>query len=94
MWLANNRLMEVNIHHAKTNLSKLIQQAENGEEIIIARAGKPAVKLVPVAKNKSRKSLLGSGIGKVWISEDFDSPETNKEIEDLFYNGDDEKFSR
>lgn len=86
--------MEVNIHHAKTNLSRLIQQAENGEEIIIARAGKPAVRLVPIAKKKSRKSLLGSGIGKVWISDDFDSPETNKEIEDLFYNGDDEKFSR
>lgn len=84
--------MEVNIHHAKTNLSKLIQQAENGEEIIIARAGKPAVKLVPVAKEKSCKSLLGSGIGKVWISENFDSPETNKEIEDLFSDNDNEKF--
>ena len=44
--------MEVNIHHAKTHLSKLIQQAEDGEEIIIARAGKPAVKLVPVAEKK------------------------------------------
>lgn len=87
--------MEVNIHHAKTNLSKLIQQAESGEEVIIARAGKPVVKLVPVAKEKSqRRRILGSAVGKIWISEDFDSPETGKEIEDLFYNGDDEKFVR
>lgn len=56
--------MEVNIHHAKTHLSKVIQQAEDGEEIIIARAGKTAVKLVPVAGKKISKSILGSGIGK------------------------------
>jgi len=86
--------VEVNIHHAKTHLSKLIQQAEDGEEIIIARAGKPAVKLVPVAEKKTSKSILGSGIGKIWISDDFDSPEIDKEIEELFYDGDDEKFSR
>lgn len=77
--------MEVNIHHAKTHLSKLIQQAEDGEEVIIARAGKPAVKLVPVAK-KSKRRIIGSARGKIWISDDFNSPETNKEIEDLFYN--------
>jgi prevent-host-death family protein len=40
--------MEVNIHHAKTNLSRLIVRAEAGEEVVIARAGKPAVRLVPV----------------------------------------------
>ncbi len=77
--------MAVNIHHAKTHLSKLIAQAENGEEVIIARNGKPVVKLVPVA-SKPKRRLLGSAKGKIWISEDFDSPETNKEIEDLFYN--------
>lgn len=80
--------MAVNIHHAKTHLSKLIEQAENGEEVIIARNGKPVVKLVPVADPPQRRSLLGCGIGKIWISDDFDSPETNKEIEDLFYNDD------
>lgn len=87
--------MEINIHAAKTNLSKLIQQAENGEEIIIARAGKPAVRLVPVAKHKTRRRhILGSGVGKVWIADDFDSPATDKEIEELFHSGDDEKFTR
>jgi prevent-host-death family protein len=75
--------MEVNIHDAKTNLSKLIQKAESGEEIIIARAGRPIVKLVPVPKSKRR--IIGSAKGKIWISDDFDSPETRKEIEDLFY---------
>ncbi len=77
--------MEINIHDAKTNLSKLIQKAENGEEVIIARAGKPAVKLVPVPA-RPRRRIIGSAKGKVWISDDFNSPETNKEIEDLFYN--------
>jgi prevent-host-death family protein len=78
--------MKVNIHYAKTHLSKLIEQAENGDEIILARNGKPAVKLVPVSNQEKKHGLLGAGIGKIWISEDFNSPEINKEIEDLFYN--------
>ncbi len=77
--------MQVNIHYAKTHLSKLIEKAENGEEIVLARNGKPAVRLAPLPATKKR-SLLGAGIGKIWISDDFNSPETNKEIEDLFYN--------
>jgi len=85
--------MEVNVHHAKTNLSKLIAAAESGEEVIIARNGKPAVKLVLVAPpvRKSRKHLRGSGIGKLWVAEDWDSPETNLEIQKLF-EADDPKF--
>ena len=75
--------MAVNVHYAKTHLSQLIAQAENGEEVIIARNGKPAVKLVPVVSKRARR-ISGSAKGKVWISDDFDSPETNKEIEDLF----------
>ncbi|MGB7191194.1 MAG: type II toxin-antitoxin system prevent-host-death family antitoxin [Acidobacteriaceae bacterium] len=85
--------MQVNIHYAKTHLSKLIEQAENGEEVILARNGKPAVTLKPVPQKRLKKrSILGAGIGKIWISDDFNSPETNKEIEDLFYNGDSEFF--
>jgi len=78
--------MEVNIHHAKTNLSKLIAAVESGEEVIIARNGKPTVKLVKVAPpvRKSRKHMLGSGIGKIWMSDDAFSPETDLEIEKLF----------
>lgn len=79
--------MEVNIHHAKTNLSKLIAAAESGEEVIIARNGKPAVKLVVVGpKKKSRRNILGSGIGKIWVAPDWDSKETNEEVADLFYD--------
>jgi len=85
--------MQVNIHYAKTHLSKLIEQAENGEEVIVARNGKPVVTLKPVPQKKLKKrSILGAGIGKIWISDDFNSPATNKEIEDLFYNGDREFF--
>lgn len=78
--------MEVNVHHAKTHLSKLIAAVESGEEVVIARAGKPAVKLVmvkPSARN-SRKHLRGSGIGKLWMADDWDSAETNLEIQKLF----------
>jgi prevent-host-death family protein len=85
--------MEVNVHHAKTNLSKLIAAVESGEEVIIARAGKPAVKLVMVAQpiHKSRKHLRGSGIGKIWMAPDAFSPETDLEIQKLF-EADDPKF--
>jgi len=55
--------MEVNVHHAKTHLSKLIAAAESGQEVIIARAGKPVVKLVPAtvpaSGSPSRKDLFG-----------------------------------
>ena len=79
--------MEVNIHHAKTNLSKLIAAVESGEEVVITRKGKPAVKLVLAeTPKKSRRNILGSGIGKIWISPDFDSPQTKAEIIDLFEN--------
>ncbi len=86
--------MEVNVHDAKTNLSKLISKAEKGEEVIIARNGKAAVRLVPVTPTpaKSRRNMIGSGIGKIWISDDFDSPETNLEIEKLMLEGDIEDF--
>jgi prevent-host-death family protein len=84
--------MEVNVHHAKTHLSKLIAAAEGGEEVIIARAGKPAVKLVLVTApaRKSRKHLLGSGIGKLWVADDWDSDETNLAIQKLFEGEDDD----
>ena len=49
----------VNIHEAKTKLSRLIADVENGEEVVIARAGKPVVRLVPV-KEKTRRRTPGS----------------------------------
>lgn len=49
----------VNMHEAKTHLSKLVERVERGEEILISRAGKPAAKLVPVAPTKTGSRELG-----------------------------------
>jgi len=63
---------KVSVWDAKTNLSKLIQDALNGEEVIISSRDKPLVKLVPV-ETKAHKSLLGLFRGTIWMSEDFNS---------------------
>lgn len=62
----------VNMHEAKTNLSRLVEEAEAGEEIILARAGKPVAKLVPVRPSPRRR--LGRWKGHVVMSDDFDAP--------------------
>jgi prevent-host-death family protein len=62
---------QVNVYEAKTNLSKLLQEAVEGEEIVIARDGVPLVRLVPVMPGN--KSILGLD-PDVWISDDFDAP--------------------
>jgi len=70
--------MIVNIHAAKTNLSKLIARAEAGEEVIIARAGSPRVRLAPIdgeAKARKKGSWLGSMKGQIWISPDAFEPD-------------------
>lgn len=66
----------VNIHNAKTNLSSLIAEVEAGEEIVIARAGKPVAKLVAVgAKRKARPNRRPGFLkGKIRIGADFDAP--------------------
>lgn len=74
--------MDVNIHYAKTHLSKLLQRAEEGEEITIARDGVPVARLVPVAKPVQRRQL-GTYRDRVWIADDFDSP-LPSEILDAF----------
>jgi prevent-host-death family protein len=64
----------VNIHAAKTHLSRLIEQAVEGEEIVIAKAGRPMVRLVPLAVNKQRRRGFGMLKGKIRIMKDFDAP--------------------
>ena len=64
--------MQVNIHEAKTNFSKLVIQASKGEEIIIARAGKPIAKLVALEKPKKARKP-GSAKGQIIMSDDFDT---------------------
>ena len=63
----------VNIHQAKTNFSKLVDAVMNGEEIIIAKAGKPAAKLVPITALKPKRKP-GALKGKIKISKDFNAP--------------------
>lgn len=63
----------VNMHEAKSTLSRLVEAASAGEEIIIAKAGRHMVKLVPVTAEAKRR-LGGQWKGKVWMADDFDAP--------------------
>ncbi len=79
-----------NIHHAKTHLSKLIERALAGEEVVIARAGKPLVRLTPVngaSRPEGAGGWLGSGTGEFWMAADFDA--SDPELERLFYGEED-----
>ena len=66
-------MIEVNIHEAKTQLSRLIARVEQGEEVVIARAGEPVAKLVRAGRAK-RSRKLGAYAGKLRIADDFDAP--------------------
>lgn len=65
--------VHVNIHEAKTHLSKLLVRVKEGEEIIIAKAGKPVARLVPVVERPARR-IPGSAKDRVTIAPDFDAP--------------------
>lgn len=67
------------VHDAKTNLSRLIELAEAGEEVIIARRDTPAVKLVPVAR-KASKRKFGAYKGKIRITDAFFEPLPEEEL--------------
>ena len=63
----------VNVHDAKTNLSRLLERVAKGEEIVIAKAGRPVARLMPFDEPaKPRKP--GSARGKIWMAPDFDDP--------------------
>jgi prevent-host-death family protein len=70
---------QFNIHDAKTNLSKIIERVERGEEIIISRAGSPVAKVIPLANRIDRRGR-GSLRGKLVMAEDWDSDEVNEAI--------------
>ncbi len=65
--------MQVNIHEAKTHLSKLIKKVVDGEEVIIAKGNKPIIKLV-VFEDKKIQRKIGTAKGKIKVSDDFDEP--------------------
>jgi prevent-host-death family protein len=76
--------MEVNVHEAKTHLSKLLARVASGEEIVIAKAGTPVAKLVPVTK-MAKARIFGCAKGEFTVPDNFNDPDP--ELEDLFYNG-------
>ena len=83
--------MIANIHQAKTNLSKLLAAVERGEEVVIARAGKPVARMVAVepAASGDTRFAAGRGIlkGKIRMSSDAEMAEADREIEALFNDG-------
>ena len=73
----------VNVHEAKTHLSRLLVEVGAGAEVLIARAGKPVARLVAV-REAVRQRTPGLDKGKIWIGEDFDEP-LPAEVVDEFY---------
>ena len=61
-----------NIHDAKTHLSKLLGRVAEGEEIVIAKAGKPVARLIPERPSPAGKRVPGIDKGKLWAADDFD----------------------
>ncbi len=64
----------VNLYEAKTHLSELVERAAAGEEIVIAKAGQPRAKLVPIQPAPAKRRKGGFLRGKIWISPHFDDP--------------------
>jgi prevent-host-death family protein len=75
-------MTEVNIHEAKTHLSRLLARVAAGEEVIISKAGRPIARLVPIRARKAKR-VPGQDEGRIWISGDFDEP-LPPEVQSLF----------
>ncbi len=71
---------KVNVHEAKTHFSKLLAYVKEGEEVIIAKAGEPVARLVPI-KGQPTKRVPGSAKGKIAIASDFNAPLPNTVLE-------------
>src|SRR3989304_5558127 len=69
----------VNIHEAKTQLSRLVEAASGGEEVVLARAGKPVAKIVPIRKQAGKRKP-GALKGKIKFGRGWDRPLTKREI--------------
>jgi prevent-host-death family protein len=81
-WTRLSLVMQVNIHEAKTHLSRLVERAAAGEEIIIGKAGKPVARLVPYKQSGPPERKPGSMRGKIKIKSGFE--EMDQEIERMF----------
>jgi len=73
-----------NVHEAKTNLSKILNEVREGEIVYIAKAGKRIAELRPI-NEKKRSIKLGLFKNKLWAADDWDSDEVNEEIAKTFY---------
>lgn len=73
-----------NVSEAKAELSALLAMVENGEDVVIARSGRPVARLVRIAV-RTEPRRAGALKGKIWFSPEFDAPDN--ELEDLFYEG-------
>jgi prevent-host-death family protein len=72
--------VDVNVYAAKTQLSRLLERVQGGEEVVITRHGKPVAKLVPISR-PARPRKLGALRGKVRIGKDFDAPLSDDVLE-------------
>lgn len=66
-------MRQVNIHEAKTHLSQLVEDVARGDEIIIAKAGKPMARLISIDSDTTPRPR-GILTGRIWIADDFDDP--------------------
>ena len=73
----------MNVHEAKTHLSKLLKQVEEGEEIVIANAGKPVARMIPFA-GVGEKRQLGFARGTFVVPDDFNDPLPDEILEDFY----------
>ena len=67
-------MIDVNIHEAKTQLSRLIKAAIDGQEVVISKRNKPVARLVPVEPVKVERNLGWAGEDGLWMADDFDAP--------------------
>ena len=79
-------MQTVNIHEAKTHLSRFVDQAASGEEILIARAGKPVARLVALAPTELKPRTLGLGKGRFTLPKNFSGLHAD-EIQRMFEGG-------
>ena len=78
----------LNLYEAKSQLSTLVEEAAAGEEIVIAKAGRPVAKLVPYSESEEPRKM-GGWKGRVWIADDFD--ELPPDLLAAFYGEDEEE---
>jgi prevent-host-death family protein len=73
-------MIQVNIHEAKTHLSRLLAQVAAGEEVVIAKSGKPLARLTPISDVKPKRTL-GRDLGLFEVPEDFNAPLPEEELQ-------------